>query len=71
VNFEAYKQQLEGDGALVRRDAAAAAGPHRGAEPAGRHLADRPRAGLEEKLFQPMPAEVRKDFYAELPIKIR
>lgn len=27
-------------------------------------------AGLEEKLFQPS-AEVRKDFYAELPIKIR
>jgi len=27
-------------------------------------------AGLEEKLFQPS-SEVRKDFYAELPIKIR
>lgn len=27
-------------------------------------------AGLQEKLFQPAP-EVRKDFYAELPIKIR
>ena len=27
-------------------------------------------AGLEEKLFQPS-AEVKKDFYAELPIKIR
>ena len=27
-------------------------------------------AGLEEKLFQPAP-EVKKDFYAELPIKIR
>ncbi|HEX7081210.1 MAG TPA: type 4a pilus biogenesis protein PilO [Gammaproteobacteria bacterium] len=27
-------------------------------------------AGLEEKLFQPM-GEVQKDFYAELPIKIR
>ncbi len=27
-------------------------------------------AGLEEKLFQPT-AEVKKDFYAELPIKIR
>ncbi len=27
-------------------------------------------AGLEEKLFQPSP-EVKKDFYAELPIKIR
>jgi type IV pilus assembly protein PilO len=27
-------------------------------------------AGLKEKLFQPDP-EVRKDFYAELPIKIR
>ena len=27
-------------------------------------------SGLQEKLFQPMP-EVRKDFYAELPIKIR
>ncbi len=27
-------------------------------------------AGLEEKLFQPTP-EIRKDFYAELPIKIR
>ena len=27
-------------------------------------------AGLEEKLFQPAQ-EVRKDFYAELPIKIR
>jgi type IV pilus assembly protein PilO len=27
-------------------------------------------AGLQEKLFQPQP-EVKKDFYAELPIKIR
>lgn len=27
-------------------------------------------SGLQEKLFQPAP-EVRKDFYAELPIKIR
>ena len=27
-------------------------------------------AGLEEKLFQPAP-EVKKDFYAELPIKIK
>ena len=27
-------------------------------------------AGLQEKLFQPEP-EVKKDFYAELPIKIR
>ncbi len=27
-------------------------------------------AGLSEKLFQPQP-EIRKDFYAELPIKIR
>jgi type IV pilus assembly protein PilO len=27
-------------------------------------------AGLEEKLFQPAP-EVKRDFYAELPIKIR
>jgi type IV pilus assembly protein PilO len=27
-------------------------------------------AGLQEKLFQPQP-EQRKDFYAELPIKIR
>lgn len=27
-------------------------------------------AGLEEKLFQPSP-EVKRDFYAELPIKIR
>jgi len=27
-------------------------------------------AGLEEKLFQPQP-EQKKDFYAELPIKIR
>jgi type IV pilus assembly protein PilO len=27
-------------------------------------------SGLQEKLFQPLP-EVRKDFYAELPIKIR
>ena len=27
-------------------------------------------AGLEEKLFQPS-SEIRKDFYAELPIKIR
>src|SRR5688572_6179871 len=27
-------------------------------------------AGLEEKLFQPASAEIAKDFYAELPIKI-
>jgi type IV pilus assembly protein PilO len=28
-------------------------------------------AGLEEKLFQPADNEIKKDFYAELPIKIR
>jgi type IV pilus assembly protein PilO len=28
-------------------------------------------AGLEEKLFQPAADEIKKDFYAELPIKIR
>jgi type IV pilus assembly protein PilO len=50
--------------------AAAAAEQDRGAEPARRHLADRSRGGTRGEPV-PAAAEVRKDFYAELPIRIR
>ncbi len=71
ANFERLQGAARRDRALLRRDAAPAAGQDRGPEPAGGHFADRPRApACEEKLFQPAD-EVQRDFYAELPIKIR
>ena len=42
VNLERLQAAAEGHRALLRRDAAPAAGQDRGAEPAGGHLADRP-----------------------------
>jgi len=70
VNLEAYKQQLvemqESFGAMLRQlpDKTEVAGLLVDVSQTG--LA----AGLEFELFQPQP-EVPKDFYAELPIKIR
>jgi type IV pilus assembly protein PilO len=70
VNLDLYKQQLKdierSFGALLRQLPGKTEVPNL--------LVDIPQtglsAGLEEKLFQPQP-EVKKDFYAELPIKIR
>ena len=70
VNLEVYQQQLadieRSFGALLRQL------PGRTEVPS--LLVDISQvgvgAGLEEKLFQPSP-EVKKDFYAELPIKIK
>ena len=70
VNLEAYKAQLkemeESFGAMLRQlpDKTEVAALLVDVSQTG--LA----AGLEFELFQPMP-EVKKDFYAELPIKIR
>lgn len=70
VNLEAYKEQLaemeESFGAMLRQlpDKTEVAGLLVDVSQTG--LA----AGLEFELFQPQP-EVRQDFYAELPIKIR
>ncbi len=70
VNLELYKQQLRGHRALVRRLCAQLPGktevPNLLTDISQTGLA----AGLEQKLFQPAP-ELRKDFYAEQPIKIR
>jgi len=70
VNLEVYKQQL-GDiersfGALLRQLPGKTEVPNLLVDISQTGLA----AGLEEKLFQPDP-EQKKDFYAELPIKIR
>jgi type IV pilus assembly protein PilO len=70
VNLEVYQQQLadieRSFGALLRQLPGKTEVPNL--------LVDISQvgvgAGLEEKLFQPS-AEVKKDFYAELPIKIR
>jgi len=70
VNLEAYRAQLkemeESFGAMLRQlpDKTEVAALLVDVSQTG--LA----AGLEFELFQPMP-EVKKDFYAELPIKIR
>ena len=70
VNLEAYKEQLaemeESFGAMLRQlpDKTEVAGLLVDVSQTG--LA----AGLEFELFQPQP-EVKQDFYAELPIKIR
>jgi type IV pilus assembly protein PilO len=70
VNLEVYKQQLKdierSFGALLRQLPGKTEVPSLLVDISQTGLA----AGLEEKLFQP-EAEQKKDFYAELPIKIR
>jgi len=70
ANFEAYKVQLKdmdrSFGAMLRQLPGRTEVPSLLVDISQTGLA----AGLQEKLFQPAP-EVRKDFYAELPIKIR
>ncbi|MCZ8130164.1 MAG: type 4a pilus biogenesis protein PilO [Steroidobacteraceae bacterium] len=70
ANFEAYTTQLRemerSFGAMLRQLPGRTEVPNLLVDISQTGLA----AGLEEELFQPAP-EVRKDFYAELPIKIR
>jgi len=70
VNLSVYKQQLadieRSFGALLRQLPGRTEVPNLLVDISQTGLA----AGLSEKLFQP-GAEVKKDFYAELPIKIR
>jgi type IV pilus assembly protein PilO len=70
VNLDVYKQQLKdierSFGALLRQLPGKTEVPSLLIDISQTGLA----AGLQEKLFQPQP-EVKKDFYAELPIKIR
>jgi len=70
VNLDMYKQQLKdierSFGALLRQLPGKTEVPNLLVDISQTGLA----AGLEEKLFQPSP-EQRRDFYAELPIKIR
>ncbi|TLZ36517.1 MAG: pilus assembly protein PilO [Gammaproteobacteria bacterium] len=70
VNLEVYKLQLKdierSFGALLRQLPGKTEVPSLLVDISQTGLA----AGLEEKLFQPQP-EQKKDFYAELPIKIR
>ena len=70
VNLEVYKQQLadieRSFGAMLRQLPGKTEVPNLLVDISQTGLA----AGLEEKLFQPQ-AEMKKDFYAELPIKIR
>jgi len=70
VNLEVYKQQLKdierSFGALLRQLPGKTEVPSLLVDISQTGLA----AGLQEKLFQPQ-AEVKKDFYAEKPIKIR
>jgi type IV pilus assembly protein PilO len=70
VNLELYKQQLKdierSFGALLRQLPGKTEVPSLLVDISQTGLA----AGLQEKLFQPQP-EVKKDFYAELPIHIR
>ncbi len=70
VNLDVYKQQLKdierSFGALLRQLPAKTEVPSLLVDISQTGLA----AGLQEKLFQPEP-EQKKDFYAELPIKIR
>jgi type IV pilus assembly protein PilO len=70
VNLEVYKQQLtdieRSFGALLRQLPGKTEVPNLLVDISQTGLA----AGLEEKLFQPA-AEQRRDFYAELPIRIR
>jgi type IV pilus assembly protein PilO len=70
ANFEAYKAQLEemqrSFGAMLRQLPGRTEVPSLLVDISQTGLA----SGLEEQLFQPSP-EVRRDFYAELPIRIR
>jgi type IV pilus assembly protein PilO len=70
ANFEAYKAQLtdmqRSFGAMLRQLPGRTEVPSLLVDISQTGLG----AGLQEKLFQPAP-ELRKDFYAELPIKIR
>jgi type IV pilus assembly protein PilO len=70
VNLEIYKQQLKdierSFGALLRQLPGKTEVPNLLVDISQTGLA----AGLEQKLFQPAPQQ-NKDFYAELPIKIR
>ncbi|HTY93073.1 MAG TPA: type 4a pilus biogenesis protein PilO [Steroidobacteraceae bacterium] len=70
VNLSVYKQQLadieRSFGALLRQLPGRTEVPNLVVDISQTGLA----AGLQEKLFQPGP-EVKKDFYAELPIRIR
>ncbi len=70
VNLEVYEQQLKdierSFGALLRQLPGKTEVPSLLVDISQTGVA----AGLEEKLFQPAPEE-KKDFYAELPIKIR
>jgi type IV pilus assembly protein PilO len=70
VNLEVYKQQLKdierSFGALLRQLPGKTEVPNLLVDISQTGLA----AGLEEKLFQPAN-ELKKDFYAELPIRIR
>ena len=69
ANLEVYKQQLKdierSFGALLRQLPGKTEVPNLLVDISQSGLS----AGLEEKLFQPQP-EQKKDFYAELPIKI-
>jgi type IV pilus assembly protein PilO len=69
VNLDLYKQQLKdierSFGALLRQLPGKTEVPNLLVDISQAGLS----AGLEEKLFQPQP-EQKKDFYAELPIKI-
>ena len=70
ANFDAYQQQLaeieRSFGTMPRRLPGKTEIPNLLVDISQTGLA----AGLDEKLFQPM-GEIRKDFYAEKPIKIR
>jgi len=70
VNLDIYKQQLKdierSFGALLRQLPGKTEVPSLLVDISQTGLS----AGLEEKLFQPQP-EQKKDFYAELPIRIR
>jgi type IV pilus assembly protein PilO len=70
VNLELYKQQFKdierSFGALLRQLPGKTEVPNLLVDISQTGLS----SGLEEKLFQPQ-GEVKKDFYAELPIKIR
>jgi type IV pilus assembly protein PilO len=70
ANFDAYRAQLaemeESFGAMLRQLPGRTEVPNLLVDISQTGLA----AGLEENLFQPQ-AEIRRDFYAELPIRIR
>lgn len=70
ANFDAYRQQLadieRSFGTMLRQLPGETEVPSLLVEIAQTGLG----AGLEEKLFQPL-GEVQRDFYAELPIRIR